>query len=67
MVLCRVSDGCGVMEPCLGTGRMLLHASNYSLRLHGMDIDQTVLTAALVNGALYAPWMVRPFPEEIFA
>lgn len=49
-----------VCDPCLGTGRMLLHASNYSLRLGGMDIDPTVLKAALVNGYLYAPWMVRP-------
>jgi hypothetical protein len=51
-----------VLDPCLGTGRMLLYASNYSLRLHGQDINPTVIKASLVNGYLYAPWMVRPFP-----
>lgn len=55
-----------VNEPCVGTGRMLLHASNHSLRLHGQDKDRTVLLACQINGALYAPWLVRPFPEEIF-
>lgn len=49
-------------DPCLGTGRFLLEASNYSLRLYGIDIDRTVLKAAVVNGYLYAPWLVRPFP-----
>lgn len=51
-----------VLDPCLGTGRMLLYASNYSLRLSGQDINPTVIKASLVNGYLYAPWMVRPFP-----
>lgn len=50
-----------VCDPALGTGRMLLAASNYSYRLYGMDISRTVLRAALVNGYLYAPWMVKPF------
>jgi hypothetical protein len=49
-----------VCDCCLGTGRMLLHASNYSLRLYGQDIDTTVLKGALVNGYLYAPWLVKP-------
>ena len=51
-----------VCDPCVGTGRMLLHASNHSLRLYGMDIDPTLCKATLVNGYLYAPWMVRPLP-----
>jgi hypothetical protein len=55
-----------VMEPCLGSGRMLLHASNHSLRLYGVDIDPLLVKASLVNGALYAPWMVRSFPENFF-
>jgi hypothetical protein len=50
------------LDPCLGTGRMLLHASNYSLRLYGQDINETCVKASLVNGYLYAPWMVKPFP-----
>ena len=55
-----------VYEPSLGTGRMLLHASNYSLRLSGQDIDRTVIMASKVNGFLYVPWLVRPFPESFF-
>jgi hypothetical protein len=51
-----------VCDPCVGTGRMLLHASNHSLRLYGMDIDPTLCKATLVNGYLYAPWLVRPLP-----
>ncbi len=51
-----------VGDPCVGTGRMLLHASNHSVRLYGADINGTVLKAALVNGYCYAPWMVKPFP-----
>jgi hypothetical protein len=51
-----------VMDPCVGTGRMLLAASNYSYRLYGCDINPTVIKVTLVNGFLYAPWLVRPFP-----
>lgn len=50
------------MDCCLGTGRMLLAASNYSMRLCGQDINPTVIKASLVNGYLYAPWMVKPIP-----
>lgn len=51
-----------VLGPCVGTERMLLHASNHSLRLYGMDIDGTFCKATLVNGYLWAPWLVRPIP-----
>jgi hypothetical protein len=51
-----------VMDPCLGTGRMLLCASNYSYRLYGVDINPSVIKAALVNAYIYAPWMAKPFP-----
>ncbi len=51
-----------VCDPCVGTGRMLLAASNRSYRLYGCDINPTVIKATLVNGYLYAPWLVRPFP-----
>lgn len=51
-----------VCDPAVGTGRMVLAASNYSYRLYGMDISLTVLKACWFNGWLYAPWMVRPFP-----
>ena len=30
------------------------------LRLFGADIDATLVKACLVNGYLYAPWLVRP-------
>jgi len=51
-----------VCDPCVGTGRMLLAASNHSYRLYGCDLNPTVLKATLVNGYLYAPWLVKPFP-----
>lgn len=51
-----------VMDPCLGTGRFLLHASNYSLNLWGQDIDPTCIMAAKINGYIYAPWLVKPAP-----
>lgn len=51
-----------VCDPCVGTGRLLLHASNFSLRLYGMDIDPLLCLATLVNGFLFAPWLVRPLP-----
>lgn len=54
-----------VMDPCCGTGRMLLHASNYSLNLYGMDIDPLVLTITKINGALYCPWLAFPLPTNI--
>lgn len=59
-----------VLDPCVGTGRMLMYASNYSLFLHGIDIDRTCVNACKVNGFLYMPWLVRSglkrldIPEE---
>lgn len=55
-----------VCDPTVGTGRMLLHASNYSLRLYGMDIDPLVLKICKINGALYAPWISFPLPTSLF-
>ncbi|GGG86883.1 hypothetical protein [Edaphobacter dinghuensis] len=54
-----------VNEPAVGTGRLLLHASNYSYRLSGMDKDKLVLDICLCNGAFYAPWLSFPFPKSI--
>ena len=56
---CRAKSVC---DPCSGTGRLLLAASNYSMRLYGVDINRTVIKASLINGYLYAPWLVRPLP-----
>lgn len=69
MTLMTMGDGdlrlATVCDPTVGTGRMLLHASNYSLCLYGMDIDATVLRCCQINGALYAPWMVFPLPAGV--
>lgn len=54
-----------VMDPCIGTGRFLLDSSNYSLCLSGIDIDYTNLAISKVNACLYAPWLIRPFPEVV--
>lgn len=54
-----------VNDPCLGTGRMLLHASNYSMNLSGQDVDPFVLKIALINGLLFAPWMIYKPSDKI--
>ena len=54
-----------VCDPCTGTGRFLLHASNYSVCLYGMDIDPLVCAATRINSAMYAPWIAFPFPAHI--
>ena len=43
-------------DPAMGTGRMLLHASNHCLRLAGQDIDEVMVLCTKVNLAVYAPW-----------
>lgn len=55
-----------VCDPCVGTGRMLLVASNWSMRLSGQDIDRRCVLATLINGALYAPWLAFPLPDGMF-
>jgi hypothetical protein len=55
-----------VMDPCVGSGRMLMHASNFSLRLYGIDIDASLVKLTYLNGALYVPWILRPFPARFF-
>jgi hypothetical protein len=54
-----------VNDPCVGSGRMLLQASNFSLRLFGQDIDSLAVSMTLINGALYAPWIAFPFPPAV--
>jgi hypothetical protein len=54
-----------VGDPCVGSGRMLLHASNFSLRLYGQDIDPLAVAMCKINGALYAPWLSFPLPASI--
>lgn len=62
---CRPGDT--VNDPALGSARMLLCASNYSLRLYGNDIDGLMVKVAKINGALYAPWLSFPFPDSFWA
>jgi hypothetical protein len=54
-----------VCDPCVGSGRMLLHASNVSLCLFGQDIDPLAVAMCKINGALYSPWLSFPLPESI--
>jgi hypothetical protein len=54
-----------VLDPCVGTGRVLLHASNYSYCLYGCDIDPLVAMITRINAALYAPWLAFPLPKDI--
>ena len=55
-----------VCDPCVGSGRMLLHASNFSLRLYGQDIDPVAIAMCKINGAMYAPWMSFQLPDSLF-
>jgi hypothetical protein len=54
-----------VNDPCVGSGRMLMHASNFSLCLFGQDIDPLALAMCKINGALYAPWLSFPLPASV--
>jgi len=54
-----------VNDPCVGSGRMLLSASNKSLFLSGNDVNPTCVKMTLVNGYLFAPWIALPPPGEI--
>ena len=49
-----------ICEPCVGTGSMLLHASNLSLNLVGVDINPLALKLCLINSYLFIPWMAQP-------
>lgn len=55
------------MDCAVGTGRTLLAASNYSLRLFGQDINYLCVLACKINFAFFAPWHHIPgsfFPAE---
>jgi hypothetical protein len=57
-----------LMEPCAGTGRMLLPASNYCNNMYAMEINYSTVKVLTVNGYLYMPWLVADkkiiYPEE---
>ena len=54
-----------INDPCLGTGSMLLEASNYSLRLSGQDINHDMVKMATVNAWLYIPWLAYNADDRI--
>lgn len=49
-----------VHEPCCGSGRMLMAASNYSINLSGTDINPTLVKICQANAWLYMPSVVLP-------
>jgi len=56
-----------MMDPCCGTGIMLLYASNYSLNLYGNDISPLLVKMAKLNAFIYIPWLAyRPDGLTIF-
>ena len=56
-----------VMDPCCGTGIMLLYASNHSLNLFGNDISLLLVKMAKINAFIYIPWLAyRPDRLTIF-
>jgi len=64
---CPYHKSKSVMDPCCGTGSMLLCASNYSLNLYGNDIHPLLCKMAIVNGYVYMPWTVyRPKTLRMF-
>lgn len=56
-----------VIDPCCGTGIMLLYASNHSLNLYGNDISALLVKMAKINAFIYVPWLAyRPDDLTIF-
>lgn len=51
-----------IFDPCLGTGRLALEASNYARALVGWERDRPLLEVALANFMLYAPDFALPIP-----
>ena len=49
-----------VHEPCVGSGRILLEASNRVLNLSGMDVNPTLVKICQVNSWLYMPSAALP-------
>ena len=46
MLMDKTDKTASVCDPCVGSGRLLMVASNYSLNLYGMDIDPLILKSA---------------------
>tara|TARA_R100001594_G_scaffold36976_2_gene66858 strand:+ start:475 stop:1206 length:732 start_codon:yes stop_codon:yes gene_type:complete len=54
----RDSRAVSVNEPCVGTGVILLCASNHSLNLSGQDVDIVMCRLCELNAYLHVPWLV---------
>lgn len=66
MTLWEADKTNSVCDPCVGSGRLLMAASNYSLNLYGMDIDYKILRVCKANMFVYVPWGVgRPSIEGL--
>ena len=59
MTLSEKDKTASVCDPCVGSGRLLMAASNFSLNLYGMDIDFSILNVCKANMWTYVPWAVR--------
>lgn len=51
-------------DPCIGTGRTALAASNHTLRLTGQDISYLCVLVTKINFAFFAPW--HHIPESFY-
>lgn len=49
-------------EPACGTGRLIMHASNYTMLATGLDCDRMMVKACRVNLAVFAPWSLYGLP-----
>ncbi len=56
-----------INDCCMGTGSMLLPASNNSLNITGGDISGLMIKAAHINFTLYVPWVIMPFSKSMLA
>lgn len=60
MTMSEADKWAQVSDCCVGTGSMLLAASNYTLRLYGQDISHTMCQMLMVNAWTYIPWLACP-------
>ena len=58
--------GLTVCDPCAGTGRMLMHAGQRSMRLFAQDIDYMMVLATKINLAFFCPWGLFQWDDEFF-
>ncbi len=58
--------GMMVNDCCCGTGRMLIHAGQRSMRLYAQDIDYMMVLATKINFAFWCPWGLYQWDDEFF-